>query len=340
MSPQTLQQVCRAAAATALLVLAATPVYTQNPNLGTSGAQFLQIPVGARPAGMAGAYIAQANDASALFWNPAGIVHVPANDVLFAHTEWWATIRLSHAAYVHTVEDVGSFGASLTVLSMDKMEITTELEPEGTGSFFDAQDLMIGASFARRLTEDFSVGVTVKYIAQRIWNETAGGVAFDVGTQYKIGFRDLTIAMSMTNFGSDLRYDGIDLNRRYDENAGQPNNRLTPARLAAEDYPLPLHFQVGLSMTALSIDGMDVVVAGDVTHPNDNDERVNAGTEIRILDHFFLRGGYRFGYDTEGMTLGAGVSVPLGDTQLTFDYAYAVYDLLPDINRFSLGVRF
>jgi hypothetical protein len=330
----------RITAVTAVLVCAVGSLPAQNPNLGTSGAQFLQIPVGARPAAMGGAYTAQANDAAALFWNPAGIVHVPANEVLFGHTEWWASIRLNHAAYVHTMEDVGSFGVALTSLTMDKMEVTTELKPEGTGTYFDAQDLMIGASFARRLTEDFSVGLTVKYVSQRIWNESAGGFAFDVGTQYRIGFGDLTIAMSMTNFGTDLRYDGLDLNRKYDENTQQANNRLTPAKLAAEDYPLPLHFQVGLAMTVLTTDEFAVVAATDVTHPNDNDERVNVGAEVRFMDYLFLRGGYRFGYDTESTTLGAGVSVPLGDTRLQFDYAYAVYDLLPNINRFSLGVIF
>lgn len=324
----------------AAILIPAMFAWAQNPNLGTAGAQFLQIPVGARAAGMAGAYTAQAGDASAPFWNPAGIVQVARNEVFFAHTEWWASIRLSHAAVVHSMEDVGSFGASLTILSMDRMEITTELEPEGTGQFFDAQDMMLGLSFARRLTDDFSAGVTVKYIGQRIWNETAGGFAFDVGTQYRIGFQDLTIAMSMTNFGSDLRYDGIDLNRRYDERPGQLNNRLTPARLASEDYPLPLHFQVGLSMTVVTLDEASLLLAADVTHPNDNDERLNAGMEVRFQEYLALRGGYRFGYDTEGLTVGAGVAMPLGDSRLLFDYAYAVHDLLPDIHRVSLGMRF
>jgi len=322
------------------VLLTATDVVAQNPNLGTSGAQFLQIPVGARAAAMAGAYTANANDASALFWNPAGIVSIHSNDVLFSHTEWWASIKLNHAAYVHTTEDLGTFGVSMTVLSMDKMEVTTELQPEGTGQFFDAQDVMIGVSYARKLTEDFSTGLTAKYVSQRIWNETASGIAFDVGTQYKIGFRGLTIAMSMTNFGGDLKYDGLDLNRKYDENAQQSNNRLSPARLAADDYPLPLHFQVGLSMTALTTDQFNVLLAADVTHPNDNDERINVGTEIQVLDQLSLRGGYRFGYDTESATFGAGVFLPLGDTRLSFDYAYALYDLLPNINRFSLGVSF
>jgi hypothetical protein len=144
----------------------------------------------------------------------------------------------------------------------------------------------------------------------------------------------------MTNFGTDLSYDGIDLIRKYDENTELANNRLTPARLAADGYPLPLHFQVGLSMTALTTDQFSLLLATDVTHPNDNDERVNVGAEVAIVDQFFVRGGYRFGYDTESATFGAGVSVPVGDTKLTFDYAYALFDLLPNINRFSLGVRF
>jgi hypothetical protein len=321
-------------------LLAAAPSPAQNPNLGTSGAQFLQIPVGARPAAMGGAYISQANDAAALFWNPAGIVHVPSHEVLFGHTSWWATIELSHAAYVYTMDDVGSFGVGVTALTMDKMEVTTELEPEGTGAFFDARDLMIGVTFARKLTDDFSAGVTAKYIHQQIWNESAAGVAFDVGTQYRIGFRDLTIAMSMTNFGPDMTYSGLDLNRKVDENPAQPNNRLTPAQLAPEGYPLPLHFQVGLSMTAVSTEDLALVVAADVTHPNDNDERINAGAELQVMNYLFLRGGYRFGYDTETASLGAGVKAPLGAAKLSFDYAFALYDLLPNVHRFSLGVRF
>jgi hypothetical protein len=289
---------------------------------------------------MGGAFVATANDASAMFWNPAGLTGIEGAHVHFSHTQWWATLKLNHAALAYTAEELGSFGVSMTVLSMDKMEITTELEPEGTGQFFDAQDVMLGVSYARHLTSDFSVGITAKYVSQRIWNETAGGVAFDIGTRYALGFRDLTLAMSMTNLGPDLRYDGRDLSRRYDENSQVSYNRLSPARLATEDYSLPLHFQVGLAITPFSTDGLSVRVAADVTHPNDNNERVNVGTEIRVLEHFSVRGGYRFGYDIETATFGAGVAVPVGTSSLTFDYAYALYDLLPDISRFSIGLSF
>jgi hypothetical protein len=323
-----------------LLVSLSFSVLAQNPNIGTAGAQFLKIPVGPRASGMGGAFVSNASDASALFWNPAGIVHVKESEISAAYTSWWGGINLNHASFVHTTEDAGSFGISMSLLTMGDMEVTTELQPEGTGQKFDAQDFMVGASYARALTVDFAVGISVKMINQRIWNETASGLAFDIGTQYRIGFRDLTIGMSMMNFGSDMKYDGQDLAVKYDANTQNANNRLAPANLATEDYPLPLHFQIGVSMTVLNTEAMKIQIAADAAHPNDNQERVNVGTEITVLDGFSLRGGYRFGYDLETATFGAGAVVPLGDSDIKFDYSYALYQLLANVHRISIGFTF
>jgi hypothetical protein len=322
------------------LLILTSQAAAQNPNIGTAGAKFLRIPVGARAAAMGGAVVGWIDDASATFWNPAGIVGVKSAELMVAHTPWWATTKLNSAAFVSSFQDIGSFGVSVTILTMDNMEVTTEQQPEGTGQMFDAGDLMIGFSYARRLTEDFTVGITAKYVNQRIWNETANGWAIDIGTQYRVGFRDLTLAMSMLNFGPDMSYDGRDLEVKYDVNMNNPENRLTPARLAPEEYPLPLSFEIGLSMTAFSLDGVSLLLAADVIHPNDNVERVHVGGDLAILDNFHLRGGYRFNYDLEGATFGAGVALPLGGTRLTFDYAYALYDLLPNVSRFSLNIAF
>jgi hypothetical protein len=311
-----------------------------NPNIGTAGAQFLQIPVGARATAMGGAVVGHINDASALYWNPAGIVYVPSGSLFAGYTSWWASVDLSHAAFVYSVTDVGSFGVSATMLGMDPMAVTTEIMPDGTGETFEAKDLMVGISYARKLTEDFSVGVTAKYIYQAIWRESASGIAFDVGTQYRLGLGDLTLAMAMTNFGADMQMDGQDLDIKYDAEDDLPNNRLSPGRLESEEFPLPLHFQVGLSMTVIDYEEVGVLLAVDVTHPNDTRERVNLGTEVRVLQNLFLRGGYRINYDIEGGTMGAGVRVPLGDLRVDFDYAYAIYDMLPSIHRISLGLAF
>ncbi len=323
-----------------LLIVAAGPVYPQNANLGTAGAQFLKIPVGGRASALGGAFVSNANDASAVFWNPAGITSVKSSGLLFAYSQWWATVQLNHAAYVQSLEDIGTFAVSATILSMDAMDVTTEDQPEGTGETFDAGDLMIGVSYARKLTEDFGVGITAKFVQQRIWNEKATGVAFDIGTQYRIGFRDLTIGMSMMNFGGDMSYDGLDLAVDYPVNPKNITTRMAPAHLTPDDYPLPLHFQVGISMSPYMSDDFSVLVAADVTHPNDNQERLNAGIELTIMKQFFLRGGYRFGYDTDRASFGAGVAAPLGGANLTFDYSYMTYDLLPNISRFSVGMTF
>jgi hypothetical protein len=312
----------------------------QNPNIGTAGAQFLKIPVGPRAAAMAGAFVSNTDDASSLFWNPAGIVGVKSGALFAAHTDWWETIKLNHAALVESFEDIGSFGVSVTVLSMGEMEVTTEDQPEGTGQSFDAQDVMIGVSYARRLTNEFSVGITAKYVQQRIWNESASAIAFDIGTQYRIGFRDLTIGMSMMNFGGNMTYAGPDLGVKYTVDPNNAGVRLAPANLAPDDYPLPLHFQVGVSMSPYTSENFSMLLAVDVAHPNDNQEEVNVGTELTILRQFFLRGGYRFGYDIEKATFGAGVALPLGGLNLTVDYAYAMYNLLPNISRISVGMAF
>ena len=330
----------RLLALTLAIAVCAVQTKADNPNLGTAGAQFLKIPAGARAAAMSCAFVSNANDVSSLFWNPAGIVNVKSTGLSFSHTTWWATIQVNQAALVQSSEDLGSIGLSFTALSMDKMEITTEDMPEGTGQTFDAQDLMVGLSYARKLTESFSVGVTAKYVQQRIWNESASGVAFDVGTQYRIGFRDLTIGMSMTNFGGDLTYDGRDLAVKYDTDPRNAAERLVPAMLAPDGYPLPLHFQVGLSISPYMSEDFSVLVAADVAHPNDNKERVNVGVEVAMFRQFFLRGGYRFGYDIEKASLGAGVALPLGGLNIAVDYAYAVYDLLPNISWLSVGMTF
>jgi len=325
----------------ALILVVASLASSQNANLGTVGAKFLQIGVGSRAVALGGAYVAVANDASALFWNPAGIASVGNQSMHFTHVAWWSTIRLNAAAYALRLGTQGALGASVTVLSMDPMPVTTELTPEGTGETFTSTDLMIGLSYARALTDKFNVGLTVKYVQENIWNESASGVAFDVGTQYTLWFNDFTIGMSLTNFGGDLKMDGRDLEFKYNRDpTAIPKERLAPAKLEPSDYPLPLHFQVGAAMNLYKSENFGWKIAADVTHPNDNYERVNVGTEVGVFERLFLRAGYRYNYDDEDLTLGIGVALPIGDSKALFDYAYSRYNLLPSIHRFSVGFDF
>lgn len=312
----------------------------QSPNLGTSGANFLQIPVGAKAAGMGSAVVGNIQDASSVFWNPAGLVKVNSVQAHFSYMNWFDLFDFNAAALAYNVEDYGVFALSMIVFSTDGIEVTTEEEPNGTGRFYDAQDLALGLSFSRYLTDRFSFGVTVKYVSQKIWNESADGFAFDIGTQYQLDFQNLTIAMSMSNFGSDMQFDGPDLDIQFLKDDNYPLSRLTPARLQTSSYPLPLNFQVGIGFDIFQGEFVKVRGGIDAVHPNDNSERLNFGTEVSFFDRLYLRGGYKYNYSDEDFTFGAGASVPFASTLVKFDYAYSVYDILPSVHRISLDINF
>jgi hypothetical protein len=322
-----------------VLGLGMVPLRAENPNLGTSGAQFLKIPISARAAAMGGAYVGLCQDATSVFWNPAGILGVKNNSMHFSYFRWFDTFNVNAAAYVYNASNFGTIAASVLMLSVDKMEITTEFSPNGTGQFFDAQDVAFSFSYARNLTDQFRVGLTARYINQRIWNETANGIAFDIGTQYVLSFRNLTLAMCMSNFGQDMKFDGPDLSVQYDANSSFPN-RLTSTRLETESYPLPLNFEFGIAIDLFATRFSRGILAIDAVHPNDNRERIHFGTEISFYDRLFLRGGYRMNHDDEQYNLGCGFTVFLGALQLKIDYAYSLYKILPDVNRISLGANF
>jgi len=315
------------------------PLFSQNPNLGTSGALFLKIPIGAQNSALGGAVTGIVDDASAFFWNPAGLSKVKSNSVHFSYMRWFEMFDVNAAAFVKNFESIGTFGFGVLVFNTDKMEITTELEPNGTGRFFDAQDIALGLSYSRFLTENFSVGLTLKYIHQRIWEESANGIAFDIGTQYQIEFQNLIIAMSMTNFGPDMKMEGPDLSVNYDQNQFM-QNRLIPANYETEYYPLPLNFQFGLSLDVYNSKYLKFRSGIDAVHPNDNDERIQFGAETAVFDRLFLRGGYKLKHDDEGINFGAGFKSFLSNYLIKIDYAYSVYDILPDVQFISIGLEF
>lgn len=322
-----------------LALLCAGSLFSQNPNLGTSGAQFLKIPIGAQATALGGAVISLTDDAQAIFWNPAGISHIKNHSLHFSQMHWFEVFNVSAASYAYNAGQFGTLAIGILSFGMDRMEVTTETAPNGTGLYFDAQDIAIMVGYARNLTERFRVGITGKYISQRIWNETASGIAFDVGTQYQLPFKNLTIAMSMRNFGPDLKMSGPDLKVNYD---GDPQftNRLVPTVLETEEYPLPLLFEFGIAMDIFRSRFSSARLGVDAVHPNDNSERIHLGVEMGFYDMLFLRGGYKFNHDDELYNLGFGVQVALGSVKTRFDYAYSGFDILPNVHTFSLGLDF
>jgi hypothetical protein len=333
----------RKAVASAILALAVIPSSSYGvSNVGTAGAQFLKIGVGARAEGLGQAFVAIANDISAVYWNPAGLAQLKKAAVMATRTAWIADI--SHNFVAASIPTrYGMFAGSITNLGSGPMEMTTVEEPEGLGLEFPVGDTAISLTYARGLTDRFSVGITGKHVSQRIHNETASGFAVDIGTFYRTGFGSLRIGMALSNFGPAMRFVGQDLRV---EHLVFPDTTNPPvkASLDSSEFPLPMNFRIGMAYDLISDEKNRLTIALDGNHPIDNNERICIGLEYSLLDLFFARVGYKIRVgkveEEEGLSAGIGVKGRMGVVSVTVDYAYTDFGRLSSSHRLSLGMEF
>jgi uncharacterized protein UPF0164 len=287
--------------------------------VGTFDGQFLKIGVGARAEAMGGAFVGVADDASALFWNAAGIARIDPDksEFSFNHAVWPADLQFTQAGYVfHVKRFPGAFGLSVRSLYMDPMIETTAYQPNGTGNTFDAGMMAAGFSYARSFTDKFSAGGTIHFIHEGLAEFSQQTYAVDVGTLYDVGAMGMRIGMAISNIGSQITFI-------------QRNGRI------------PGIFRVGTSMNLLQTGDQKLLGSFEFSHPPDNAERLNVGAEYSFQKFVFLRGGYNLNYDAEGMAGGAGFHIPVSVAgQADVDYAYTDMKDLGGAHRFSIRFLF
>ncbi|MFQ6618178.1 MAG: PorV/PorQ family protein, partial [Fidelibacterota bacterium] len=236
-----------------LLTVRSYPQFGQISKVGTTGAQFLKIGVGSRAVGMGGAFVALANDASAVYWNSAGLSQLRMREVIAVHVDGFMDSYYNFMGFAIPLGGYGTVGISVISVGMGEMEVRTVLEPEGTGEKFDAGSFALGLSFSRSLTDRFSIGFHGKYISERIWHMTASSLALDIGTLYITQFHDFRIGMSISNFGSKMQLKGIDTMVFHDiDETKEGNNDRINAHLDTGSFDLPLLFRVGIAFDILS----------------------------------------------------------------------------------------
>jgi len=318
--------------------------FAQN-KVGTTAAPFLGIAVGPRSQAMGGAYVADAGDVSAVYWNPGALPRIKNSGLMLSHTQWILGTSLNWLGMNINLKKGLAIGLGITQLDYGREEITTVQQQEGTGRYWDAQDVAAGFSIAQALTDRFSIGGTFKYINQRIWNESASAFAVDVGLLFITNFNGLRLGMNIANYGSEMRLDGDDLLQRIDidpEHNG--NNETLVAKMKTENFPLPLSFRIGVAYDLVNQQQNRLTMAVDALHPTDNVESMNLGTEYTWNNMFSLRAGYNslFKKDAqESWALGAGIRYELwSGTTLRIDYAFIHLKDFDDPQTFAFSYIF
>jgi hypothetical protein len=291
---------------------------------GISTAQFLKIGVGGRASALGDAFVAIANDASALYWNPAGLTQFNDDQIIFSHNKWVVDINHDFLGAVYHLDETNTFGVSFVALTMQDMPVTTEFAPFGNGQYFGFSDIAFSVSYSRKMTDKFSFGGTIRYIEETLDKLKMRGIMMDLGTYYWTGLGSTRFAVTVSNFGNNLSPDG---------NVVLIGNREVSDW---QDFAPPTIFRIGFAFEPYEDDEHKVTASVQLNHPNDNSENLSTGVEYAWKNMFFVRGGYKFNVEEQNYSFGAGFNVPLDIANFTLDYAYSNFSRLGSAHRFSI----
>jgi len=321
--------------------------YTTNAKRrGTAAGAMLEISVGARAEAMGGAFVAIADDPSALYWNPSGISQINSVSVQFTNAAWFVDTQFNSLDLIIPINPLNSaLGFHLAMLNYGSNPVRTEFRPEGTGETYDANDYVAGLYWAYSITSRISVAVGIKYFHEQIWHVSGSAIAGDLSILFDTPLEGLRLAGVISNLGSEFGLAGRDLTRIIDVDGRKDqmyNDDNVPIQLATETYPLPLLFRIGIAYKLAFNASNSIQFGTNLNHPSDDVETVDVGVEGQIFNSFFLRAGYHSlgaDYAADGLTLGAGINYKiLGSLSFTFDYSWSDWSELTYVNRFSVGV--
>ena len=340
-----------------VLIAALQPALAQKPfRVGTTTASFLEIGYGPGNA-MGDAAVSVARDLSAIYWNPAGLGFMEQSEAQFMVQPWVADISTAFTGVGLVMPSVGTLALGFYHVNYGEEEVTTVRQQEGTGALYSANDFAVSLSYSRQLAHWFSFGATAKYISSQIWHMNASAMAVDLGVMFNTQFFSMTgeredgmaVGMSISNYGSRMKYDGLDALNPIDilpEESG--NFRYVSGQFRLAEHELPLMFRLGVSLQPIVAEHSRLILAADALHPNNNSESVNVGAQysykIPNAGTFYLRGGYKalFMDQSEyGMSLGGGVEWRMmQNLAFKVDYSYRTVGILGNSHAYSLSVKF
>jgi hypothetical protein len=319
-----------------LAVTGVQPALYAQKKLGQTGFEFLSVGSLGRASAMGDAYTCVSGTSTALLYNPAGLAGMPqAFDLSASRNRWIADITHFSftAAFRPWKERYGVVGISALWVDYGEF-LGTLVWNNGQGyvdtEVFTPKAMAVGIGYAKNLTDKFSVGGQVKWVAQssgrnvvpdgasvsglNVVKSALSAAAFDFGTLYRTGFKSLRFGMSVRNFSQEIKY-------------------------VQEGFQLPFTFRMGLSMNVLDLlpnpaKAHVMNLAVDLVHPRSHGEYLCIGGEYLFLNTLALRAGFMSGQDETGATYGFG----LQRFGLALDYAYTPFGVFDNVQKLTVRV--
>jgi hypothetical protein len=332
---------------------------------GTTALNFLEIDIGSAGSALGGAYVSVVDDATACFWNPAGLTGSQKSNMIYMYEPWLLDMEHYYIATSANLGRSGYIGIALNYMNYGDEEVTTVNDPDGTLEFYSANDYSLSFSYAKRIVDWFSFGATLKYLSSNIWHLNGKAAAIDLGVLINSHFfarggdrnTGMRIGMSISNFGSKIKYDGIDLLNPIDISDDNGNFANVPGQYKMSSWELPLIFRIGASIAPLNNTFNKLQFSADMLHPNNNAESVNLGVEYtqkfrNVAELYFRYGAKRI----SSVEIESGDTVRLSELENTFggglklriqglktakiDYCYKNIGILGNVHLYTIGIDF
>ena len=265
--------------ASIVIIVVSSLVLGQNSRMGSaSSTQLLVVPSAKHLSG--GGAAATATGMDATFWNPAGLAMSENSvDAIFSNRQYFADIDNS---FFGIATDIGDYkmGVSVRTFNIGDVDETTVFYPDGTGQVFTPNFSILGATFARKLSDNTSVGLNANLIREGFGRVAATGVAYDLGVQYRgfLGREGLDVGFAMKNFGAPMKYDGEGLGVMASPVDG--DRPVEYYKIDAASFDLPFVFDMGLSY---NIAGADIGVTYTSNYYSTDELKLSVGYVLEGL---------------------------------------------------------
>ena len=293
---------------TGLLFFIALSAHAIGGEGGHAGA-YLRTGVGARPLGMGGAFTALSDDATASYWNAAGLAQLDASQVALMYSLMSMDRMLNLITYAQPMGEIGTLGVSWLNYGVGDID-GRDLTGTPTETFGDSENAF-SVSFGRGLSPALFVGGSLKYFLHKLASRQATGYGFDVGAILKIG-ENIRVGGKIQDIASKIKWN-------------------TESELEEE---FPTVTRLGISIVPQTT---PMKISADIESSSEREARYHIGAEYWIIPAIAIR----LGYDRNHITAGASAIIPISSINLQLDYAFAPDELQQwPTNRMSIIVKF